>query len=277
MCRPSTTVPVPCLFVPPPPLIQPLPVPNSLAKGPPAVSVEISVVVPVKDEEANVLPLLAEIARAVAGEAAEILFIDDASADGTAQVLAEARAQFPTLRVLRHARNAGQSAAIRTGVRAARGGLIVTLDGDGQNDPADIAKLIAGWRDPARPTVLQMIAGQRVKRQDSAAKRIASRLANGIRSRLLNDRTRDTGCGLKLFTREAFLALPYFDHLHRFLPALMRREGFEVGFADVNHRPRAAGRSKYGVLDRALVSIRDILGVMWLMARRRDPGAVREV
>ncbi|NWH08041.1 MAG: glycosyltransferase family 2 protein [Alphaproteobacteria bacterium] len=238
---------------------------------------EISVVVPVKDEAGNVVPLLNEIAAALAGEAAEFIFVDDASRDDTAGILLKEKARIPQLRVLKHEKNGGQSAAIRSGVLAARGRLIVTLDGDGQNIPADIQKLLARYRDPARPLRVRMVAGQRVGRKDTAAKRLASRLANAIRSRLLNDDTRDTGCGLKLFERETFLRLPYFDNIHRFLPALFRREGAGIAFADVGHRPRGSGRSKYGVFDRALISIRDLMGVMWLMARRRNTGETREL
>ena len=239
---------------------------------------ELSVVVPVKDEAENVRPLIDEIVAALRGVVAfEIVYVDDGSADATPAILQAAKAEIPELRVMRHAKTSGQSAGVRTGVRAARGRLVATLDGDGQNDPADIPNLLAAWRAAKPEEGVKLVGGQRVKRQDTAAKRYASRFANGLRSWLLQDDTRDTGCGLKLFEREAYLNLPYFDHLHRFMPALMKRDGHAIRMVDVSHRARTRGASKYGVLDRALVSIRDILGVMWLMKRRRLPGAVTEV
>lgn len=241
------------------------------------MSVEISVVVPVKDEAGNVIPLLNEIAAALKGESAEFIFIDDKSTDGTVDALVKARADVPQLRVLKHEKNSGQSAAIRTGVLAARGRLIVTIDGDGQNDPADIPALLARYRDPNRAPDVRMVTGQRAKRKDTWSKRIASKYANRIRRSLLKDDTQDTGCGLKVIERDAFLALPYFDHMHRYMPALLKREGIKVDFVKVNHRPRGSGQSKYTNLQRALVSIRDLMGVMWLMNRRRPPGQVREL
>ncbi len=237
-----------------------------------ADSVEISVVVPVRDEQDNVLPLIEEIHAALSGrESFEIVYVDDGSSDATPDRLAEARARFPEVRVVRHVASCGQSAAIRTGVRAARGAVIVTLDGDGQNDPADIPALLDAWRAEGRAPDLGMVTGQRVRRRDSGLRRLSSRIANGVRSRLLDDGIADTGCGLKAFSREAFLALPYFDHMHRFLPALMRREGYSVAVVPVNHRPRQAGRSKYGVMNRLWVGIVDLCGVMWLKRRRRLP------
>jgi dolichol-phosphate mannosyltransferase len=240
---------------------------------------ELSVVVPVKDEVENAVPLLNEICAALRGKIAfEVLFVDDASSDGTAQALAAARSHSPELRVLRHAKNAGQSRAIRTGVVAARGRLIATLDGDGQNDPADITSLLEVWeREAAGAPPLGLVAGQRRKREDNWIKRISSRIGNGTRQWLLQDRTRDTGCGLKLFPREAFLTLPYFDHIHRFIPALMLREGYRITHVDVHHRPRAHGRSKYGTLDRLLVSLSDLMGVRWLRRRARNPERVEEL
>jgi dolichol-phosphate mannosyltransferase len=239
---------------------------------------ELSVVVPVKDEAENVRPLIGEIVAALRGHVPfEIVYVDDASKDGTRAALAAARAETPELRIVHHERNSGQSASVRTGVQFARAPLVVTLDGDGQNDPADIPKLLAAYRTAPPSENVKLVGGQRLKRQDSAAKRWASRAANGFRSWMLRDDTRDTGCGLKLFERRAFLDLPYFDHLHRFLPALFKRDGHGVRLVDVGHRPRTRGSSKYGVIDRALVSIRDIMGVMWLMKRRRLPGDVREV
>ena len=177
--------------------------------------------------------------------------------------------------MLRHAANAGQSRAIRTGVLAARGAIIVTLDGDGQNDPADGPRLAA--RLAAAGPALGMVGGRRARRRDSAAKRLGSRLANGLRRRLLRDGADDTGCGLKAMRREAYLRLPYFDHMHRFLPALMLREGFEVVFEDVGHRARTSGRSKYSNLGRLRASVSDLAGVLWLTSRARKPGQVLEL
>jgi len=240
---------------------------------------ELTVVVPVKDEVENAVPLLMEICAALRGRTPfEVIFIDDASGDGTAGALIEARQKVPELRVLRHGRNSGQSRAVRTGVMAARGRLIATLDGDGQNDPADIPLLLEVWmKEEGKGGILGLVAGQRVKRQDNWIKRISSRVGNGVRQWLLSDGTRDTGCGLKLFAREAFLQLPYFDHIHRFLPAMMLREGFRVSHADVRHRPRSHGTSKYGTLDRLMVSLSDLIGVRWLLRRSRRPGSIEEL
>lgn len=235
---------------------------------------QISVVVPVFDEEGAAPDLAREIARAFAGRSVEILFVDDASRDGTRAALQALKAELPQLRVLAHRRNAGQSRAVRTGILAARGDIIVTLDGDGQNDPVDAPGLVDALL--AGPSALALVGGERVKRQDSAAKKLASRLGNGVRRRLLRDTARDTGCGLKAFRREAFLRLPYFDHIHRYLPALMLREGYETAFRPVNHRHRTTGRSKYTNLGRLWASVSDLLGVMWLQARLRDPGGVDE-
>ena len=238
-------------------------------------AVALSVIVPVLDEEAAAPALALEIAKAFAGHAHEIVFVDDASRDATLPRLQALRVQVPQLRVLSHGRNAGQSRAIRTGVLAARGAIIVTLDGDGQNDPQDGPRLVA--RLAAAADSLGMVSGQRVKRQDSIAKRLGSQAANGLRRRLLRDGAQDTGCGLKAMRREAYLRLPYFDHMHRFLPALMLREGFEVAFETVGHRPRVGGRSKYSNLGRLWASVSDLSGVIWLSARARKPGEVREV
>jgi len=234
----------------------------------------ISVVVPVKDEAGNVGPLAREIAAALTGEPHEILFVDDGSSDGTAQALAALKTGLPQLRVLRHGRNLGQSRGIRTGVQAARGEIIVTLDGDGQNDPADIPTLLTRLRTEPE---LAMVSGVRVKRQDSASRRLASRLGNGFRSALLGDGATDTGCGLKAFRRQAFLDLPYFDHLHRFLIAMIQREGGKVAYVPVNHRPRLTGASKYTNFGRLLVSVQDLLGVRWLQRRHRGRAEIREL
>ncbi|HEY6543394.1 MAG TPA: glycosyltransferase family 2 protein [Dokdonella sp.] len=229
---------------------------------------ELSVVVPVFNEQDNIPPLIAEIVAALRGRVDfEIVYVDDASRDGSVSVLTAAKHACPELRVVAHASQSGQSTAIRNGVKAARGRWIATLDGDGQNDPADIPKLLA-MRDQSPPTI-KLYAGWRVDRQDSGSKRWASKWANAIRSRLLRDETPDTGCGIKLFEREAFLDLPYFDHMHRYLPALMQRAGWQVRSVPVNHRARGAGVSKYNNLNRALVGIADLRGVAWLIRRSR--------
>ena len=239
--------------------------------------VSLSVVVPVKDEAGNAAKLAREIAAALKDEDAfEIVFVDDGSSDGTAEELLALKPELP-LRILVHARNLGQSRALRTGVRAARAELIVTLDGDGQNDPKDIPKLIRAFEAVGANESLGMVAGERVGRKDTWRKRAASRFGNRVRRALLRDNANDTGCGLKLFRRDAFLALPYFDHMHRYLIALILREGHEVRFVPVSHRPRGAGRSKYGVWDRALVGVRDIMGVMWLIRRFRGPAEIKEL
>jgi dolichol-phosphate mannosyltransferase len=237
--------------------------------------IAVSVVVPVKDEAGNVGPLAREIAAALAhGPAHEIIFVDDGSADGTGAALAALKSELPQLRVLRHARNLGQSRGIRSGVQAARGAVIVTLDGDGQNDPADIPKLLVML--VAQPD-LGMVSGVRVKRRDSASRRIASRLGNRFRAALLGDGATDTGCGLKAMRRDAFLDLPYFDHMHRFLIALVRREGWKVIYVPVNHRPRLTGHSKYTNFGRMLVSVQDLLGVRWLQRRYRGRAEIQEL
>ncbi|MDR3508631.1 MAG: glycosyltransferase family 2 protein [Caulobacteraceae bacterium] len=236
---------------------------------------DYSVVVPVFNEAGAAEDLAREIAAAFAGESFEMVFVDDASTDATRASLAALKADLPSLRVIAHARNAGQSRAVRTGVMAARAGIVITLDGDGQNDPADAPRLARRLK--AGPETLGLVGGMRVRRQDSLAKRWASRLGNGIRQRLLKDGASDTGCGLKAFRREAFLRLPYFDHLHRFLPAMFLREGYEIDFEAVGHRARTSGASKYTNLGRLFASAPDILGVMWLNSRARNPGAPTEV
>lgn len=235
---------------------------------------DISVVIPVFDEEGAAPALAREVAGAFAGRDFELIFVDDASRDGTRAALMALKREIPQLRVLSHAKNAGQSRAIRTGVLGARGAVVVTLDGDGQNDPADgpglVDVLVAG------PPELALVGGERVKRQDSWGKRMASRIGNGVRKRLLGDTANDTGCGLKAFRREAFLRLPYFDHIHRYLPALMQREGYRTEFRAVNHRHRQTGRSKYTNLGRLWASLSDLFGVIWLQSRARNPGGVHE-
>src|SRR5690242_1605490 len=221
---------------------------------------DLSVVIPVKNEAGNIAPLIAEITAALDGIAPyEIVYVDDGSEDSTTAEIRRLQAQAarPPIRLIRHARSYGQSAAIRSGVKVASGRWIATLDGDGQNDPADIPAL---WRiaQDAAEDVRLMIVGHRGRRQDSWSKRRASAIANAVRRRLLRDDTPDTGCGLKLFPRALFLDLPYFDHMHRFLPALVLREGGTVFSVPVNHRPRQRGMSKYGVLDRLGVGIIDL-------------------
>jgi dolichol-phosphate mannosyltransferase len=235
---------------------------------------DISVVIPVRNEAGNIAPLVAEIAAALNRIAAyEIVYVDDGSEDSTAAEIRRLRAALPQLRVVSHARSYGQSAAIRSGVKAARGDWIATLDGDGQNDPADIPALwrIAQELSGDHPEARLLIVGHRGRRRDSWSKRRASAVANAVRRRLLRDDTPDTGCGLKLFPRALFLDLPYFDHMHRFLPALVLREGGIVRSVPVNHRPRRRGVSKYGVLDRLGVGIVDLFGVMWLRRRFAMP------
>ena len=235
---------------------------------------DISVVVPVHDEAGAAGPLAREIAAAFAGRSYEMIFVDDASKDSTLAELRALMGELPTLRVLGHATNAGQSRAVRTGVLAARGAVVVTLDGDGQNPPADAPKLADALI--AAPPNVALVGGRRAKRQDSEAKRWASRWANRIRKKLLKDDADDTGCGLKAFRRDVFLRLPYFDHVHRYLPALTLREGYENRYLDVDHRHRETGRSKYTNWGRLTASFSDLMGVMWLKSRARRPGSIRE-
>ncbi|MDP3406166.1 MAG: glycosyltransferase family 2 protein [Brevundimonas sp.] len=235
---------------------------------------DISIVVPVHDEAGAAGPLAREIAAAFAGRAHEIIFVDDASRDSTLAELRALTGELPTLRVLAHASNAGQSRAVRTGVLAARGAIVVTLDGDGQNPPADAPRLADALL--AAPPSVALVGGVRQKRQDSQAKLWASRWANRIRKRLLEDDADDTGCGLKAFRRDVFLRLPYFDHIHRYLPALVIREGYENRYLPVGHRHRETGRSKYTNWGRLRASVSDLLGVVWLKSRSRRPGPVSE-
>jgi dolichol-phosphate mannosyltransferase len=235
---------------------------------------DISVVVPVHDEAGAAGPLAREIAAAFAGRSYEMVFVDDASRDGTLAELRALTAELPELRVLSHGANAGQSRAVRTGVLAARAPIVVTLDGDGQNPPADAPRLVDLLA--SSPSTVALVGGRRAKRQDSEAKRQASLWANRIRKKLLGDDADDTGCGLKAFRRDAFLRLPYFDHVHRYLPALMIREGYQNLYLDVDHRHRETGRSKYTNWGRLMASVSDLLGVMWLKSRSRRPGAISE-
>ncbi len=236
---------------------------------------QLSVVVPVFNEQDNVEPLVYEIVAALRTVIPfEIVYVDDNSRDGTLEKLQQLKSHVAELRVIRHVTQSGQSTAVRNGVKAARGEWIATLDGDGQNDPADIPKLLAE-RARAADNV-KLFAGWRVQRQDSGSKRWASTVANAIRSRMLHDATPDTGCGIKLFERAAFLDLPHFNHMHRYLPALMQRSGWETLSVPVNHRARSTGVSKYNNFNRALVGIADLRGVAWLI-RRGKVTAVEEL
>ncbi|MGG5820536.1 glycosyltransferase family 2 protein [Falsiroseomonas sp. HW251] len=249
--------------------------PTSADPAPPATILPdtplLSVVIPMRNEGPNVIPLIEEIAAALAGTAHEVVCVDDGSSDDTGARLLQAASRFPVV-ALRHARSCGQSAAVVSGVRAARAEWIATLDGDGQNDPADIPKL---WSRARAEAGAVLVAGHRVSRKDTAVKRVTSRIANRIRARLLGDATPDTGCGLKVFRRALFLDLPRFDHMHRYLPALVLRAGGRVVSEPVNHRPRVRGASNYGTLDRLLVSVSDLMGVMWLQRRWKRPAAER--
>ena len=235
---------------------------------------DISIVVPVHNEQGAARSLAREIAAAFAGRSYEMVFVDDASRDDTLAELRGLMAELPALRVLSHGSNAGQSRAVRTGVLAARAPIVVTLDGDGQNPPADAPKLADLLA--ASPSTVALVGGRRAKRQDSEAKRQASLWANRIRKKLLDDDADDTGCGLKAFRRDVFLRLPYFDHIHRYLPALMIREGYQNLYLDVDHRHRETGQSKYTNWGRLMASLSDLLGVMWLKTRARRPGAISE-
>jgi dolichol-phosphate mannosyltransferase len=229
--------------------------------------IAVSIVVPVRNEAGNIAPLIAEIAAAVPPERPfEIVYVNDGSTDATAAEISAQSAERSYLRQITHAVSCGQSAAVRSGVLAARGPIVVTLDGDGQNDPAFILPLIRALEQGAPRVAL--VAGQRLGRKATGFKKFQSRVANAVRSAVLRDGTRDTGCGLKAFRREVFLALPYFDGLHRFLPALVRREGYEIGYVDVVDRPRRAGVSNYGMWDRLWIGILDLAGVWWLIRRR---------
>jgi len=246
--------------------------PASASASPPAVSV----VVPVRNEAENVGPLADEIAAALTGRAPfEVIFVNDGSTDDTGAALTRLKTDRPWLRQVKHATSCGQSAAVRSGVAAARAPVVATLDGDGQNDPSFIPALLRMLEEGA-PRV-GLVAGQRVGRRDTPFKRWQSRIANKVRGAILRDGTRDTGCGLKAFRRDVFLNLPYFDGLHRFLPALFRREGYDIAYVDVIDRPRRHGVSNYGFWDRLWVGILDLLGVWWLIRRRKRVPQVSEV
>jgi dolichol-phosphate mannosyltransferase len=237
----------------------------------PARPLEVSVVIPVCNEQDNVLPLAREIRAALDGRCRyETIFVDDGSTDGTAAAVRAARADgLPEIRLVRHAARSGQSAAIATGVREAQAPWIATLDGDGQNDPADIPRLLDALRGAASPRV-RLVMGNRTARRDTWLRRLSSLVANGVRGNLLRDGTPDTGCGIKVFDRTVFLDMPRFNHMHRFMPALFQREGYEVISVPVNHRARTRGTSKYGLHNRLWVGIVDLFGVLWLI-RRASP------
>lgn len=229
---------------------------------------QLSIVIPAYNEADSLPPLLAEIRSALgAGLDYEVIVVDDGSTDGSAALLRHLAAQDSRLRLLRHRRNAGQSLALISGVRAARAPWVATLDGDGQNDPADIPRLLAARDAAPEPPRLGMVAGQRQRRRDDALRRLSSRIANAVRGTVLRDGCRDSGCGIKLIRRESFLSLPHFDHLHRFLPALLQRQGDAVLYLPVQHRPRRSGQSKYGVWNRLGVGLVDLFGVAWLQRR----------
>ncbi|MEM9898690.1 MAG: glycosyltransferase family 2 protein [Pseudomonadota bacterium] len=249
---------------------------DELTTPDPAPIPSVSVVAPMFNEAGGAVALVDEIAAALGDRAFEVLAVDDASTDGTGDLLKGALADRPFLRLLSHDSNAGQSRALRTGILAAKAELVITIDGDGQNIPADIPRLIDALEALPLEKGVMMVAGERQKREDSVAKRWASRAANGLRSSVLRDGARDTGCGLKAFYKQAYLRLPYFDHSHRYLPALMIREGFHIEFVPVGHRPRTHGASKYTNLGRLLVAFRDLLGVMWLIGRARSPKTISE-
>jgi len=236
-----------------------------------ADSPQLSVVVPVHNEEENIEPLVEEIRAALAGRPHEIIYVDDGSTDRSLEILLELASRHPELRVLSHEHSCGQSTAIRTGVKAARAEWVATLDGDGQNDPADIPLLLELVEDPHRPEGLKLINGHRHQRRDTWVRRMSSKVANFVRRSLLHDDTPDSGCGLKLFERQAWLDLPFFDHIHRFTPALFLANGHEVRSVKVHHRPRTRGRSKYGISNRLWVGIVDLFGVIWLLRRTTRP------
>ena len=240
-------------------------------------AVELSIVVPVHNESGNAANLAREIATALEGRAFELIFVNDCSTDNTLDELIEARTELPQLRILTHRKNAGQSRAIHTGMMAARAPIVGTLDGDGQNDPADLPALYRKLTRADAPADLAMVMGRRASRQDSAWKRFGSKYANRIRQKLLNDGCDDTGCGIKVLKRDVFVRLPYFDHMHRYMPALVKADGFNTEYIDVNHRGRIHGVSKYTNFGRLSVAWADMRGVIWLCKRRRLPGGVDEV
>jgi dolichol-phosphate mannosyltransferase len=248
---------------------------SSDLSAPEAAPVDVSIVVPVRNEQDNVAPLIAEITAALDGRwPYEIIYVNDGSTDATPARLAELMQTRANLRRIDHDASSGQSAAVRTGVRNARGAIVATLDGDGQNNPAFLPNLILAIQDGGGRVGLA--AGQRVGRKDTGFKKAQSKIANAVRNAILKDGTRDTGCGLKAFRRDVFLSMPYFDGLHRFLPALVRREGFDIAYVDVTDRPRHSGVSNYGFFDRLWIGIMDLAGVWWLIRRKRTTPVATE-
>ncbi|MGM4918126.1 glycosyltransferase [Tardiphaga sp. 813_E8_N1_3] len=248
---------------------------SSDLSAPEAAPVDVSIVVPVRNEQDNVAPLIAEITAALDSRwPYEIIYVNDGSTDATPARLAELMQTRANLRRIDHAASSGQSAAVRTGVRNARGAIVATLDGDGQNNPAFLPNLISAIQDGGGRVGLA--AGQRVGRKDTGFKKAQSKIANAVRNAILKDGTRDTGCGLKAFRRDVFLSMPYFDGLHRFLPALVRREGFDIAYVDVTDRPRHSGVSNYGFFDRLWIGIMDLAGVWWLIRRKRTTPVATE-
>ena len=239
---------------------------------------DLSILIPAHNEQTNLAQLINEIVavmpHALSASAYEIIVVDDGSTDATrAEILPLMDGVLP-LRLIAHGRRAGKSAALRTGFNAATGTWIATLDGDGQNDPADLARL---WKEIVSGPATVMYAGVRNRRNDGLVKKFTSRFANAVRRRALKDTARDSGCGFKVFPAALATALPYFDNMHRFLPALARRHGFTVREIPVNDRPRVHGLSKYGFFDRAVVSFLDLVGVYWLVRRYSDRGEIKEL
>lgn len=239
---------------------------------------ELTIVIPARNEAANLPALVEEIQQALKERLQfEILCVDDGSDDDTPAVLRALKSEIPELRVIRHGSSCGQSTAVLTGVEHARSDLVATLDGDGQNDPADLPALLAAWNEIGDEKPPLLVNGHRRKRHDSWLRRISSKIANGVRSRMLRDNTSDSGCGIRVFRRRDYLRLPYFDHMHRFVPALIIRDGGRVVSVPVNHRPRIRGESKYGIHNRLWVGIVDLFGVRWLIKRSRRPQQIEEV
>ncbi|MDX2477969.1 MAG: glycosyltransferase family 2 protein [Gammaproteobacteria bacterium] len=237
---------------------------------------DLSVVIPVQNEEENVRMLIDEVRQALDGVLNyELIYVNDGSTDSTLEILEQYRSGFSLLKIISHEKGVGQSTAVQTGVKHAESPVIATLDGDGQNDPADIPALFQVLIENSATGVV-LVNGYRKKRKDTFIKRMSSRFANGIRRWLLDDDTPDTGCGLKVFSRDAYLDIPFFDHLHRFLPAMMINEGGRVMSVEVNHRERQLGSSHYGFFDRLWVGIFDILGVIWLKARTTHPVVIED-
>ena len=240
-------------------------------------SPDVSVIIPVHNESGAIVTLIEEIEAALSGFGYEIIVVDDCSKDDTLEVLQNAKATHPNLKVFSHIKNAGQSRAIYSGLQFATAPLIGVLDGDGQNDPVDFPKMLRILTAPDAPKKLAMVQGMRLKRQDTKAKKYASKIANAVRQKLLNDGAVDSGCGIKIVRKEVFDTLPYFDHMHRYMAALVKQAGFETQFIEVHHRPRETGQSKYTNIGRLVAALTDLIGVIWLGTRRKNPEGVKEV